>query len=273
MKVVWRWVGVSEVTRMKNLACGLLLLAMLLLLLPQGIAQGLDGFKLQGEEFTYKFSPSKEPIQGIFTKPSGNGPFPAVVVNHGGGGSASGFGSRTGLKFKGYVVIAPNLTHIGAREEDRTTFAGSQENADRIMVCVKILESLPYVNAKKLCIYGNSMGAFATIGVCTQTDKFKVAAITAGGVGGYQGLGDVSESGGLCDKEIVAKIRTPFIMCHGSIDTTVKPEKVKAFKAIMDANNVIAELHLFEGIAHPVWKQKTDDVFALILEFFAKHLK
>ena len=257
---------------MKNLACGLLLLALLLLLLvPQGIAQGLDGLKLQGEEFTYKLSQNKEPIQGILTKPSGNGPFPAVVVNHYKGGNAKQIVEVVGPIFikAGYVVIACNLTHAGkddGEEGDKNTVAGSQENADRIMACVKILENLPYVDAKKLCIYGQSMGAFATVGTCTQTDKFKAAAITAGGVR--------TKPGSICGEADVPKITTPFIILHGTDDQTVPVETGKRFKAVMDANNKVSELHIFDGVGHKLWKgEQQDEVFALILKFFAKHLK
>ena len=255
---------------MKNLARGLPLLALLLLLMPQCIAQGLEGLKLQGEEFTYKFNPNKELINGIIIKPSGDGPFPAVVVNHGGGGDAKKCSHNEGSNFvqKSYVVIACDLTHSGKRDGGKkSTFGGSQENADRIMACVNVLESLPYVDAKKLCIYGISMGAFATIGTCTQTDKFKAAAISAGGVGGNSGLGS------LCDEGNVPKITTPFISCHGGDDDTVPLESAKKFKAIMDANNRISELHIFEGIGHGVCKVKAVEVYALILEFFEKHLK
>ncbi len=239
-------------------------------------AQDLKGLKLEKDDkapeglealrFTYQFDEKKDAIQGILLKPAGGGPFPAVVVNHGKGGSAAGFGREFGAIFakKGYVVIACDLTHAGRDGGDSKTFAASKENAERIQACVRVLESLAYVDAKKLCIYGHSMGAFATVGTCTQTEKFRAAAITAGGLRNGDGL-DTEKN--------VAKITTPVLILHGEADRTVKPELAKALKAAMDEQKKTSELKVFEGAGHDLPRTKRDEVFKLILEFFEKQLK
>ena len=88
-----------------------------------------------------------------------------------------------------------------------------------------------------------------------------------------QGIAQGLDGFKLQDEENVPKITAPFIMCHGGVDTTVPLEKDKKFKAVMDANNKVSELHIFDGVGHQLWKVKQDEVFALILKFFAKHLK
>jgi len=239
-------------------------------------SQELEGLKLDkdtkalgdGESFrfTYKSRKDKEPIQGILLKAAGKGPFPAVVVNHGRGGSAAGFGRQYGSIFakNGYVAIAPELTHAGRSAGEPRTFAASMENAERILAAVQVLESLAYVDAKKLCMFGHSMGAFATVGTCTQTDKFKAAAITAGGL---------RPRGNLDTEENVAKIATPFLILHGTADKVVNLDWGKNFKAALDKHKKISEMKVFEGVGHQLPNEKRDEVFALVLAFFEKHLK
>ena len=73
--------------------------------------------------FTYQPGSTADAIHGILLKPQGEGPFPAVIVNHGRGGNAEGFGRQYGSLFvaKRYVVIAAELTHAG--QGDPQTFS------------------------------------------------------------------------------------------------------------------------------------------------------
>lgn len=54
--------------------------------LKKGTRSGL-GFKLDGERWTYR--DDRVSLTGVFLKPEGDGPFPAVLISHGKGGNAS----------------------------------------------------------------------------------------------------------------------------------------------------------------------------------------
>jgi len=231
---------------------------------------GLDGLKLekdsQGskggvESYTFLY----EDIQGYHLKPSGGGPFPAVVVNHGKGNNAGGFTRQYGsiLAESGFVTIACDLTHAGKTDTGQKTWAASQENADRILKCIKILESLSYVDAEKLCMLGHSMGAFATVGACTQTDKIKAAAIGAGGLRDRDGLDTEAN---------VPKITAPFLILHGDKDPTVKIELGIKFKEAMDKNQKTVEMKIIKGGDHKILTNHKDELFPLIIAFFRRYL-
>ena len=68
-------------------------------------------FKLEGERWTYRDGDFE--MNGILLKPQGKGPFPAVLISHGLGGSAESFGMNKAREMVqwGYVCIAPNYTH------------------------------------------------------------------------------------------------------------------------------------------------------------------
>src|SRR5262249_55412366 len=148
------------------------------------------------------------------------GPFPAVLISHGMGSNAEQFGTAKAKDFVkwGFVCIAPDYTHSDAKG-DRKTFGASEENLRRAKKCLDILAALPEVDPKKICAYGNSMGAFLTIGLAGEEPKRLVAAaVTAGGVNTVSGFPAPS-------KDQAAKIKTPFIIFHGTKDTTVPPER------------------------------------------------
>ncbi len=260
-------------------------------------AEPLPGFKLDGTKWTY--NDGQLSMEGILIKPDGDGPFPAILISHGMGGNAAGFGAMKATEFVkwGFVCIAPNYTHAGpvggrgprgagaarsqkengdsqkavaasrkAQDASGNNPAGpgaSDENLRRAAKCLDILESLPYVNAKRLAAYGNSMGAFITVALAAkEAPRLTAAAITAGGI---------SSRGGAPAESAGNAARVPLCILHGSSDTTVPPESSVRLKKILDRNNVPNERHAFEGVGHNLHQEKADEVYRLIKAWFVKH--
>lgn len=256
-------------------------------------AASVPGFKLDGTRWTYQ--DDQLSMEGILLKPEGNGPFPAVLISHGMGGSAESFGMSKAREWVqwGWVCVAPNYTHnraaagagrpgakgpgakgagagsAGANPvpADRSTIGASEENIRRAVKCVEILESLPYVDKTRIGAYGHSMGGFVTIALAAvATDRLKVAAISGSGIAPRAGFPAPSN-------EVAEKVRTPFLIMHGSLDRTVRPAQSAALKDILDKNSVPNERRVFEGENHPIDQTKRDEVFGLIAKWFATHLK
>jgi endo-1,4-beta-xylanase len=196
------------------------------------------------------------------------------LISHGLGGSAQSFGlgkAREMVKW-GLVCIAPDYTHAGgpgsklnAGGPERNNYGASEENLKRASKCLDILASLPEVDAKKLCAYGHSMGGFVTIGLAAkEPTRFLAAAISGSGIAPRDGFPAPSNAA-------AEKVKTPFIIFHGSIDNTVRPAQSQSFKEILDRNNVANERHVFEGINHPVDREKATEVYGLMRNWFAKY--
>ena len=187
------------------------------------------------------------------------------------GGNADGFAlqkAREMVKW-GFVSIGTNYTHAGPRRAEggqpRMENSGaSGENIKRAAKCIEILESLPYVDAKRICAYGNSMGAFLTVALAaSKPEKIRAAAITAGGI---------SERGGsFATREMAEKIRCPFLILHGGSDRTVNPESSAQLKEVLDRNGALNKRVVFEGIGHNAHSEKAAEVNALIREWFTQH--
>jgi len=228
---------------------------------------GPKNFTLDGERWTYRDGGFE--MSGILLKPDGKGPFPAVLISHGLGGSAESFGMQKAREFVkwGMVCIAPNYTHNrGARGGQRPTdYGASEENLRRAKTCVGILHSLPEVDRQRIAAYGHSMGGFVTIGLAaTAPDLLKAAAITGSGVSPRTGFPAPAV-------ELASKIRAPFLILHGGNDPVVRPEQSTSLKDALDRNRVPNDRRVFDGEGHPIDQSKRDEVFGLIRQWFSKH--
>jgi acetyl esterase/lipase len=227
------------------------------------------GFRRDGERWTHREGDLV--TGGILLMPEGKGPFPAVLISHGMGGSAGSFGLQKAREMVGwgFVCIAPDYTHSaaagGARGRTPNPDAGaSAENIRRAKVCLDILRGLPEADPKRLFAYGHSMGGFVTIGLAADSpDALKAAAISGSGVARREGCPAPSESA-------AEKIRTPFLMLHGADDTTVRPEQSQSLERVLDKNQVANDRVVFEGQGHPVDQTKRAEVFRLVREWFSK---
>jgi dienelactone hydrolase len=237
-----------------------------------------EGFHPAGEHWTYREGDFV--MRGILLKPEGKGPFPAVLISHGLGGNAEGFGMNKARAFVkwGLVCIAPDYTHnaqaLGGRRPgsggvakpaaDYATYGASPENLRRARKCLELAAALPEVDAKRLAAYGHSMGGFVTIGLAAQEPGLlKAAVITAGGIAPEEGHPAPSYAA-------ADRIRTPFLIFHGGADTTVRPFQSAALKEILDRNHVPNERHVFEGENHPIDRTRQEDVYTGMREWFAR---
>lgn len=251
-------------------------------------------FKLDGERWTYR--DGEFAMGGILIKPEGKGPFPAVLISHGLGGSAESFGlnkAREMVKW-GFVCIAPDYTHSakflggqrpGAGKAGATkaapkagatkggpaanpqyaTYGASDENLRRARVCLELVSRLPEVDAKRLVAYGHSMGGFVTIGLAASSPELlKAAAISGSGVAPQDGFPAPSAAK-------AESVRTPFLILHGAADPVVRPQQSADFKVILDKNRVPNQRTVYEGEGHPIDQSKRAEVFAAIQDWFTKH--
>jgi len=240
--------------------------------------------KLDGERWTYR--EGEFVMRGILLKPEGEGPFPAVLISHGLGGSAESFGltkAREMVKW-GFVCMSPSYTHSAGPHGDRpegpkvgpptkavrggqppVDYSASAENLRRARTCLDLMSRMPEVNANRLFAYGHSMGGFVTIGLASiAPDRLQAAAITGSGIGQNEGFPAPATAK-------AEQVRTPFLILHGSADTTVRPQQSADFKAILDTNRVPNERTVFDGEGHPIDQTQREEVFTAVRAWFEKY--
>jgi dienelactone hydrolase len=228
-----------------------ILLAGLALAWPdaRSFAQGTFTFTINPATNTFTYTDAQRSFTGIFVRPEGPGPFPAVIINHGQGGTPAGYSlpkAREMMRW-GLVAIGPALTHAAGPDID-TSPAGSgnsPENVARGEACLAALGSLGYVDTSRVAVWGHSKGAYAAIGqVAALGARIRAAGMSAGGVvpgsvadGANQAPPTVGEA-----QPTVA----PFIMFHGTVDGAVPPSSSERFRAMLDQNGVPGARHTYD---------------------------
>lgn len=190
-------------------------------------------------------------LTGVLLKPAGSGPFPAVLVSHGYGGSATHYARNFGEKILpwGVVVIATNYTHagsgpIGSPGSVREP-AGSVANVQRARRAIAILEALGYVDMTRIAAHGHSMGAFLTTALAaTHPQLLRVASHTAGGVR------PETVSGNAPMVTQARTIRTPYQLHHGDQDQVVVLAADQLLSDVLASSGTVHELVVYPGFDH-----------------------
>lgn len=152
---------------------------------------GIFDINFTGNSFTY--SDAQRTVTGMFQRPAGTQRLPALIINHGTGGTATGFSRTRATEMSpwGLVCIGANLTHQAGQTEDLDTWGHSPENTARVRACVAALSTCSDVDLNRLAMWGHSRGAFTTIGVASEMGvELKAAGFTEGGILGDDGIND-----------------------------------------------------------------------------------
>ena len=140
------------------------------------------GPQLVQEEVRIPAANGSYSLAATILRPEGDGPYGAVVLNHGTPGSASGratesadllLNSAAVFARRGYVVVMPLRRGFGATggefAEDPGSCAnpdyrkGEQAAADDVMAAYEYARALPYVDASRMILAGQSAGGVVSM--------------------------------------------------------------------------------------------------------------
>ena len=231
-----------------------------------------DAESAAGAAWTLRGTLDGSPIdlQGVLLKPRGSGPFPAVILSHGYGGTAQ-FGRSLGTIMRewGLVCIATNYTHAGGVPVGAPGSASdpgaSPANVIRAHATLAVLARLGYVDLARVAAHGHSMGAFVTTAfVAAYPGDVRVASNTAGGV-----LLDAIHREGMPPPSVAQarRIQAPYQWHHGLLDYAVPFLLDRRFDSVLTAPH---EGHLYPRLRHADVAQDPA-VLARIRAWYAAH--
>lgn len=211
---------------------------------------------VNGAAWTYKETAADAAydMTGRLWKPAGAGPFPAVIIQHGSGGSSEGYSKRIAqvmVKW-GYACFAPNYTHADLKAVPcgspglcvESEFAASPANIKRALKGLELLKALPYVDGGAVMAFGHSRGAYVTTALAASTTGLRAAAHSAGGV-----IPDHAQ--GTAARHAHARaIAIPYLMSHGDADQTVPIAYDQAMDGILTTTGVVHRLDAYPGYTH-----------------------
>jgi dienelactone hydrolase len=188
-------------------------------------------------------------LEGVLFVPPGAGPFPAVVLSHGKGGTPSAYSANVGRTMVtwGLVAIATMYTHApdaqDAGNEPQGPDGASEANVLRAHKARDLLSCLN-VDLGRVAAHGHSMGAFVTGQLLgAYPADFRAASHTAGGAG---------PGPNATRPEAAANIETPYSLHHSDADMTVPMALDQALADILAQNGTEHRLVTapYQGLSH-----------------------
>jgi dienelactone hydrolase len=211
-------------------------------------------------------------LHGFLYRPEGDGPFPAVVYNH---GSEAMPGSRSDEAVffvpHGFVLFVPHRRGQGrsrdagehiARLSDRARVVDELvAQTDDVLAAVQYLRSQPYVDAARIAVAGCSFGGIVSLLAAERGAGIEAAVDFAGGAMMWARTPELQAR----MKQAARAARAPvlFIQAENDFDTAPsrvlseemrsagKPARVRIFPA--NGSTPIEGHHLCYGSPDPVW--------------------
>lgn len=208
----------------------------------------LPGLTFKGREFTWEAPDGV--VRGVLRLPPGSGPFPAMLVSHGKGGSAAGFDASHASVFVqwGVACVSCSYTHEGRSGEPASNEGWCPENGRRARRCLEVLGAVAGVDMSRLALFGHSMGGFVTAGLAGELGpRVGAACISAAGTTGTSSTEAASPA-----IQEVDGITAPTILFHGLADTTVSPAQSATLFSLLQGKGVPSLRVTFPGIGHDI---------------------
>ena len=200
-------------------------------------------------------------------KPSGKGPFPAVLVLHGSTGIHPFTQSFAhALSREGYVTfVFDYLTAPHGRGRDPDVI---KEELQIIVEAYDQLKALPTVDPDRIGMAGFSMGSNRALIFVDNYSERKIRGIVSYYAGCW-GCGDT----------IYRRAKFPSILfLHGDLDK-LQPFHLEGYCSFQRSAGNICEVHIYKGVGHAYLGVSNYDFFAATdsykraVAFFDKHVK
>lgn len=211
-------------------------------------------------------------MRGYLVRPTGDGPFPAVLVVHENRGLnpyIEDVARRLGIE--GFLALAPDALHaLGGYPGNDDAGREMQAKLDRDKIFIDMLNSANHVKSHEL-----SNGKLGVTGFCFGGAVANYLATAMG----EDLAASVPFYGSAPASEDVAKIKAAMLIHYAEEDPRVN-ETQAGYEEALKANNVAYEMHTYPGTQHGFHNNSTqryDEAAAKqawdrTIAFFKKHL-
>lgn len=221
-------------------------LAMAYALLPNYARAQMISFTDERIKATYATYPSpggtSGEMRGYLVKPTGSGPFPAVLIVHENRGLnpyIEDVARRAAVE--GFLALAPDgLYPIGGYPGNDDDGKAMQRSLDRTALFTDLHNSAKFLKAHEL-----STGKLGATGFCYGGGVVNALAVT---MGGDLGAG-VPFYGAAAKTEDVPMIKAPLLIHYAEDDDRINAMR-PAYEAALKANGTIFEMHTYPGTRH-----------------------
>jgi dipeptidyl aminopeptidase/acylaminoacyl peptidase len=243
-------------------------------------------------------APDGASVHGWVLKPAGTGPFPVVLMVHGGPFAQYGwtlFDEAQVYVGAGYAVVMGNPRgSAGYGERHGRAIVGDFGNLDAKDVLALLDAALadPDLDGDRVGVMGGSYGGYMTSWLVAHSDRFRAAISerACNAFDSFEGSSDigwlfVSQYNGTDPERVLAqsplthvdRIRTPMLLIHSEHDWRCPVEQAQRLFVALKQRKVEVELLLFPGEGHELSRSGLPSHriarFEAILDWWGRHLK
>lgn len=262
------------------------------------VAVAEDDLKPRDKE-TISYPSDGLTITGLISKPEGKGPFPLVLVNHGGFAPAKNMGGFMDLFVNaGYVALASDYRGTG-QSEGKHEFAKGE--VDDVLNAISYARGLPFVDGDRIVTLGASHGAAISLLAASRDSGIKAVVAVQGPVELAEcyrhwvanqsdpALKPLASThlyvGGTPDqfpeawKErsalyVAPKIKCPVLLVYSDHDSVIPTDQgPRMEKALKTAGNAGVKLTMVKGANHGLDTKLWVGMFPPMLDFFRQALQ
>ena len=246
---------------------------------------------------TFSHPGAPQPIHGYLTLPQGEGPFPTVVLVHGGPKIRDiwGFNPQVQLlSLNGYAVFQINYrgsTGYGRKFRLRSFAEVAEKSVEDVIAGTRWLVEEGIADPDRIAIMGGSFGGYISMEVAAKAPDLWGAAISYAGVydlnkayrhdrrSGYNWVDDLFKDyveslyASLSPINHVGDIKAPVLLIHGKADPRVSSSQAKKMaRALKGAGTPVDTLFISWGV-HGLPEEKDRKKYYLtILSFLEERL-
>jgi dipeptidyl aminopeptidase/acylaminoacyl peptidase len=243
-------------------------------------------------------APDGAGVHGWVLKPAGTGPFPVLLLIHGGPFAQYGwtlFDEAQVYVGAGYAVVMGNPRgSAGYGESHGRAIVGDFGNLDAKDVLALLDAALddPELDGDRVGVMGGSYGGYLTSWLVAHGDRFRAAISerACNAFDSFEGSSDigwlfVSQYNGTDPERVAAqsplthvdRIRTPMLLIHSEHDWRCPVEQAQRLFVALKQRKVEVELLLFPGEGHELSRSGLPGHriarFEAILDWWGRHLK
>jgi carboxymethylenebutenolidase len=137
--------------------------------------------------------------------------------------------------FKGKLTKDPKQ----AMQQVKSVTDKPGEPISNMQAAVKYLSSLPFVDSSKIVSMGWCFGGGQSLQLALHSEQHPLVATIL-----YYGTPLVT------DKQEVSKIKWPVLGIFGDKDQAIPLPEIQKFKAVLDADGIPNEIHIYKGVGH-----------------------
>ena len=221
---------------------GILIGFMVVIVASVIIDRGMGVNRLDGITNTVIPNGSNPAIRAYVARPTGNGPFPVVIMVHEWWGlKAEIVGKADALAKDGYIVVAPNLFRGNTTDWFPTAIwqvsntPTTQIDADLDAV-LQWVNNQPDANHNQIAIMGFCFGGGTALRYSVNTPAITATAVFYGSV--------------ITDPAELKKIQGPVLGIFGGADTMIPQKDVTAFDQGLTAAGIPHQVTTYDGEPH-----------------------